>query len=564
MKKTSTLYFALLLGLMTSNAQGYQWSKSMGGTNDDAGISIAVDGSGNVYTSGFFTGTVDFDPGAGTSNLTSAGNNSDIYISKLDAAGNFIWAKRLGGSSVEIGLSIAVDSFGNVYTAGSFMGTVDFDPGTGSSNLTSAGLFDIFISKLDSAGNFGWAKSMGGTNDDNGASISVDGSGNVYTTGYFHGNVDFDPGPGTSNLTSAGSIDIFISKLDASGNFIWAKSMGGTGPDGTSSITVDGSGNIYTTGSFQGTVDFDPGVGTSNLITAGSNDIFISKLDAAGNFIWAKSMGGTTGQVGSSSITVDGSGNVYTTGNFQGTVDFDPGTGTSNLTSAGGTDIFILRLDAAGNFSWAKSIGGSSIDHGASIALDGSGNVYTTGYFDGTVDFDPGAGTSNLTSAGSSDIFISKLDAAGNFGWAKSMGDTGIDRSNSIIMDKSGNVYTIGLFMGTVDFNPGAGTSNLTSAGSTDIFISKLDVNPVGILENSFGNTLMVYPNPTEGAMSIDLGTSYDEVIAIIRNPLGQAILKKSCAGSNLMQLNIPGKAGMYFIEVSSGDKRATLKVVKN
>jgi uncharacterized membrane protein YqhA len=563
MKKTSILYFALFIGLMTSNAQGYQWAKSMGGTNDDAGISIAVDGSGNVYTIGFFTGTVDFDPGARTSNLTSAGNNSDIYISKLDAAGNFIWAKRLGGSSVEFGFSIAVDSSGNVYTTGSFMGSVDFDPGTGSSNLTSAGLFDIFISKLDSAGNFGWAKSMGGTNDDNGVSISVDGSGNVYTTGYFHGNVDFDPGPGTSNLTSAGSNDIFISKLDASGNFIWAKSMGGTGQDGSSSITVGGSGNIYTTGSFSGTVDFDPGAGTNNLTSVGSSDIFISKLDPAGNFDWAKSMGGT-GQDASSSITADGSGNLYTTGSFFGTVDFDPGTGTRNLTSAGVNDIFISKLDAAGNFIWAKSMGGSSTDRGASIALDGSGNVYTTGYFVGTADFDPGAGTSNLTSAGSSDIFISKLDASGNFGWAKSMGATGIDRSNSIIVNNSGNVYTIGLFMGTVDFDPGAGTSNLTSVGGSDIFISKLDASPVGILENSFGNTLMVYPNPTKGVMSIDLGTNYEEVTVIIRNTLGQTVLKKSFARSILLQLNISGKAGMYFIEVSSGDKRATLKVVKN
>ena len=236
-----------------------------------------------------------------------------------------------------------------------------------------------------------------------------------------------------------------------------------------------------------------------------------------------------------------------------------------NLTSTGNEDIFISKIDAAGNFLWAERIGEIARDYGKSIAVDGSGNVYTTGNFQGTVDFDPGAGTSNLTSTGLDDIFISKLDAAGKFLWAKSMGGTSEDFGSYIAVDGSGNVYTTGWFKGTIDFDPGAGTSNLTSKGNSwDIFISKLDSSAsVGILEKSFANTLTVYPNPTKGAMSIDLGTSYDKVTVIIRNQLGQDVLRKSFSGSNLLQVNIPGVAGMYFIEVSFGDKKTILKVVK-
>ncbi len=388
-------------------------------------------------------------------------------------AQDFEWAKPFGSTWPDQGQSIAIDASGNVYTTGYFQETVDFDPGTGTTNLTSAGRTDIFVQKMDASGNFLWAKSFGGTSYDHCYSITVDSSGDVYTTGYFQGTVDFEPGAGTTNLTSAGAEDIFVQKMDALGNFLWAKSFGGTSNDYGLSITVDSSGNVYTTGSFQRTVDFDPGAGTTNLISAGGYDIFVQKMDASGNFLWAKSFGGTSYGYGQS-ITVNASGNVYTTGYFFGTVDFDPGAGTTNLTSAGAEDIFIQKMDASGNFLWAKSFGGTSYGYGQSITLDSSGNVYTTGYFSGTVDFDPGTGTTNLASAGGYDIFVQKMDVSGNFLWAKSFGGILDDRCYSITVDTSGNVYTTGSFQRTVDFDPGAGTTNLTSVGRTDIFVQKL------------------------------------------------------------------------------------------
>jgi hypothetical protein len=466
------------LVLTTGTPSTYAWSSAeatvivFGGTSNDYGYSIAVDSSGNVYTTGFFEGTVDFDPGAGTTTLTSAGS-ADVFVSKLDSSGALVWAKSFGGASNDVGRSIAVDSSGNVYTTGFFEGTVDFDPGAGTSNLTSAGGADVFVSKLNSSGVLVWAKSFGGASLDVGISIAVDSSGNVYTTGYFQGTADFDPGAGTSNLTSAGDFDIFVSKLDSSGNFVWAKSFGAAAVDTGNSIAVDSSGNVYTTGIFAGTVDFDPGAGTTTLTSAGSVDIFVSKLDSSGALVWAQSFGGTSNDVGNS-IAVDSSGNVYTSGYFNGTADFEPGAGTSNLTSAGSADVFISKLNSSGALVWAKSFSGASLDYGYSIAVDSSGNVYTTGFFEGTVDFDPGAGTTTLTSAGSVDIFVSKLDSSGALVWAKGFGGASLDVGNSIAVDSSGNVYTSGYFNGTADFDPGAGTSTLTSAGGADIFVLKL------------------------------------------------------------------------------------------
>ena len=440
------------------------------------GIAVATDAAGNVYTTGYFFGTADFDPGPSTFNLTSAGDK-DIFVSKLDSAGNFVWARNMGGTGNDQGRGIAVDAAGNVYTTGSFAsGAADFDPGAGTFNLTSAGGNDIFVSKLDTAGNFVWARSMGGSVGgfftDLGYGIAVDSSGHVYTTGLFSGTVDFDPGAGTANLTSTSlAADVFVSKLDSAGNFVWARNMGGSARDEGHGIAVDSSGNVYTTGFYVGTADFDPGAGTFNLTSAGVFDIFVSKLDSAGNFVWARSLGGSGVSEFGQGIAVDGGGNVYTTGLFEGTADFDPGAGTFNLTSVGTSDIFVSKLDSAGNFIWARSMGGSNVDEGRGIDVDTAGNVYTTGQFQDTADFDPGGGTFNLISAGGSKIYVSKLDSAGDFVWARGLGN---GLGNGIAVDAAGGVYTTGYFQGAADFDPGAGTANLTSAGSTDIFVSQL------------------------------------------------------------------------------------------
>jgi len=289
-------------------------------------------------------------------------------LSVDDLSPDFGFALRAGAGNGDFGYSVATDSWGNVYVAGWFEGTVDFDPGAGVYNLTSAGDRDLFVAKYSSTGDLVWARNIGGTGDDRAKSIAVADDGSVYTTGFFKGTVDFDPGAGTFNLTTAGVRDIFVSKLDSQGNFVWARSMGASGEDEGIGICVADDGSVYTSGFFRGTTDFDPGAGTFNLTSAGGSDAFVSKLDSQGNFLWAGRMGGTSEEF-AEDIVVGADGSVYTTGYFKGTADFDPGAGSVNLTSAGGDDLFVSKLDSSGNLLWAGRMGGTAGEHSEGIAV---------------------------------------------------------------------------------------------------------------------------------------------------------------------------------------------------
>lgn len=543
----------------TAIAQTLQWANQMGGTTDDVGVSMAVDALGNVYTTGSFTGTVDFDPGAGTFNLTSAGSK-DLFISKVDAGGNFLWAKQMGSTQEDVGTSIAIDGSGNVYTTGYFRFTVDFDPGPAVFNLTTTlNGTDVFILKLNSVGDFVWAKQVGGQGVNTSTSMKFDSFGNIYVSGNFDQTTDFDPGAGVFNLTSLGFNDVFTLKLDANGDFLWAKQLGGTDTYVFSnSMSLDVSGNVYTTGSFIDVVDFNPGTGTFNMTSSSfSDDIFISKLDASGNFVWAKKIGGASTDVGYA-IAVDDSGNVYTTGSFIDGVDFDPGTGTFNLTSlASSGDIFISKLNTAGNFVWAKQIGSTSTEEGIFIAIDDSYNIYTVCHFYQTIDFDPGSDVNNLTSAGSRDIAVVKLDPAGNFVSALQMGGTGDDNCLSLTMDLSGNMYTTGRFKLTGDFDPGAGVFNLTSAGGFDVFVNKFDNSITGIANEFENPVLRIYPNPTTHTIYFSSSTNIQ-----LFNMTGQIV----ASGKNVNRFDLSEQPpGVYFILFTdnSGQLIQRSKIVK-
>jgi len=364
------------------------WATSAGGSDTEIGFDIAVDGAGNAYVTGEFSGTVDFD---GTS-LSSDGD-FDIFVAKYDAGGNFLWANSAGGSGFDRGRGIAVDSSGNGFVTGRFSGTADFN-GT---SLSNAGGGDVFVAKYDASGNLLWATSAGGTESDAGLGIAVDSSGNAYVTGGFGGTADFE---GTSLTSNAGSEDVFVAKYDASGNLLWATSAGGSSRDFGLSVAVDSSGNAYVTGEFEGTADFN---GTS-LGSTGVIAIFVAKYDASGNLLWATSAGGGGFDHGRG-IAVDSSGNAFVTGRFSGTADFN---GTS-LSSAGNLDVFVAKYHASGNLLWATSAGGLTLDEGNGIAVDSSGNAYVTGEFEGTASFD---GTSLI--AGFIDIFVAKYNCVTN------------------------------------------------------------------------------------------------------------------------------------------------------
>lgn len=346
-----------------------------------------------------------------------------------------------------------------------------------------------------------------------------------------------------------------ISVVGNAQSFDWVASSGAIGWDKAYSITTDADGNTYTTGHFQGTVDFDPGSGEYDLASAGENDVFVQKLDADGNFVWALSFGGLFADRGRS-IATDASGNVYLTGFFDGTVDFDPGSGVSDLTSEGDRDVFLQKLDASGNFEWAVAYGSSIRDEGTSITTDASGNIYLTGIFQETVDFDPGSGVTNLTSAGNWDVFLQKLDADGNSIWAGSFGGEGMDDVGCIALDASGDVYTTGSFRNTVDFDPGSGVTDVVSTGDADVYVHKMHFPTIGIEEES-ASRILLYPNPAYSKIQIE-GVS--KIISIeVLNLTGQSILTSNESIIDVSSL----PKGTYLITVTTDDGKIMKRFIK-
>ena len=453
----------------------------IGGSGFTRGSGVATDSAGNVYCTGDFYSTVDFDPGPAVSNLTAVGDR-DVYLCKLDASGNFQWALAFGSASADIGHAVAVDTSGNVYCAGEFSDTVDFDPGPGVFNLSDASGNGAFVAKFDSAGNFLWAGTLPGGGDND---IAVDSGGNVYCTSAFVGTRDFDPGPGVYNLTSAGGADAYIVKLDTLGTFQWAGAMGGSDNERGRGITADGAGNVYATGNFTETADFDPGPGVSNITNGDFSDVFVVKLDASGAFQWVAAIGADYGN----GIATDGAANVYVTGNFGVSGDFDPGPGVFTLNPTDVNDIFVVKLDTTGGFQWAGSMEGGNSDFGNEICVDNAGTVFCVGKFDGTVDFDPGPGTFNLSSAGLGDAFVCKLDNTGNFLWAGRMGGVSSDEGHSIALDNAGNVFTTGGFRGGGDYDPGSGVFSLTNTAVSDTYILKLEPQSIPVAASDMGET---------------------------------------------------------------------------
>lgn len=391
------------------------------------------------------------------------------------------------GSGSDEGLAIISDAEGNVYTAGYFTkDTVDFDPGSSEEILASAGGQDIFISKQAPDGTLIWARRFGALSDDAARALSLDGEGNLYVAGKFSHTVDFSTTSTPVELVSMGGSDAFILKLSPNGEYIWVKRMGGTRTDGAQDMAVDAAGNIYITGQFARTADFDPDPASNYDLTAGSAllDVFITKLDNDGNFIWAKQLGPAGGfaLINTAGIEVAPSGQqIYLSGYFGlGTnFDFDPGSGTEILNPVGMYDIFVLKLDSAGNLGWVKQMGGSgSISTAIDLALDAQENVYTTGSFSATVDFDPGPSTHPRTSL-NNDMYISKLDSAGNFVWVTNStgtSDSSMVEGKAIVVDDEGNAYVTGIFENTVNFFSSGVAGDLTSSGRKwKIFVSKVD-----------------------------------------------------------------------------------------
>ena len=311
-------------------------------------------------------------------------------------------------------------------------------------------------------------------------SVVNDASGNVYITGSLVGTANFNPGPTVTNLSSTGGRDVFVAKYSRTGALVWAKDLRGVDSGSVAqgaAVAVDASGDVFLSGTYTGTVNFDPSTTNANATFTSplnGNDVFLAKYDPTGSLLWARDIAGTAGAIDEGyALAVDASGNVAAAGSFQNSATF----GTTTLTAGGSFDSFVTKLNASGQFLWASATAGSgsTVAQPAGLTFDGSGNVVATGLFSGTVNFKTPASPVNLTSAGSTDIFVQKLDPSGNVLWAESVGSLDVDQGSGVVTDASGNLYVTGTFAMTANFNPGSGpAANLTAGGFEDAFLLKL------------------------------------------------------------------------------------------
>ncbi len=472
MKKVDFIV-ALLIVTTTcfGQAPDWEWAKGINGSSifDGGGKDIVSDKNGNSYTVGNFSGTIDFDPGPGIFNLTTSFYGS-AFIEKLDSEGNFIWVKMIENiglfSSSGYG-NIMIDSGGNLLIAGFFYGTCDFNASAAAYDLTTTLNSSSFIEKIDTDGNFIWVKALNGATEN---SFTLDSLNNIYITGTFQDSADFNTDSLITLYTySPYAINTFFTKLDNSGNLVWVKYIGEDYFNSSRSIAVDALGNIFVTGAFSHTLDFDPGTGIYNLVSAGTNDAFILKLDNSGNFIWSKRIGDGYAQSGKS-ITIDKFNNIYVAGGFGNVINLD------SLSNTNGNLGSILKINNSGNLIWAKYLPAFI----TSIELDSHNNIYLTGSFYNSCDFDPDSVYSyTLSSLGSEDIFLTKLDSSGNFIVTLTAGGWYDESGTAISIGSSNIIYLTGGFI-TPSINFGNTTLINSNINYANVFITKLSLGSTG------------------------------------------------------------------------------------
>lgn len=539
------------------------WTRRTGSNFYEAVNALKTDTAGNLLAAGQITMSVDMDHGAGEFVLD--GGNGAGFITKYDNDGAFLWSKMFKSSNGSNNVvAMGTDAEGNIYTCGNFSGTTDFNPGTGVFNISTATspylANDFYISKLDANGNFIWAKAIQApsTIEKSVLNMAVDATGNVYITGFTADIIDFDPSPGFFNLGVKGLVDSYIAKYDTDGNFQWVKGYGATAKSSLGyALATDGTA-VYATGTFGGNVDFGTDTTPQLLTGHGPNiDVYVLKLTTEGELAWAKNIGASS-ETRSNSLALDSTGSVYVTGLFNTELDFDPNAGTFTMAPGNGVGAYLLKLNSGGNFTWAKTLATNNGSFGKTVVTDSADNVFLTGQFLDTANFTADAGKL-MTSFGDRDLFLAKFNPAGEFLWHKQMGSTGTEENIVVAPDADGTVFASGIFQNTVHFVPGKASDDLTYLGASDFFIAKYGFPETSGTDAHVKETVMVYPNPSKGALFIDVPDTLLGAKATVYTLLGQRMAQFNLTAKTTQQ---HFASGFYILEVEQGGEKQTVKFI--
>jgi len=542
------VYVVILLNIicMWGNAQNFQWAKREGKWAYDYGYGIATDNNGNVYVSGKYE-----ENGAYFSGYTvTCSDNHDMFLAKYASDGAIQWVRTGGGNLGDYSETMACDGANYVYVAGEIegYGNVITFPGS-TASLTCVGDNDIFIVKYDLDGNLIWAKSDGWYKSEKALGITYDNSGNIFICGYFSDTTKIN---GTQ-IIGAGGRDIYVAKYDANGVFQWIKTAGSSGRDEAKSVKCDAAGNVYIAGMMSNGVNFG-----AQTLTCSPNyyDAFVAKYSPTGNLLWVKKGGGDYDDV-AWSLVLDSQEKIYVTGEFNAYALF----GTNALTTTGNANVFVVSYDASGNELWAKGAGGSLNDRARGIGTDGT-NLFITGQFGSTAYFD----SHSITAVDSSDVFIVALNNSGSFKWATSVGGPadiyeplGYESGIAVCAQPSGNVYVTGGLLDGGTF----GSMALPAFSRTDIFVTMLNSEPVGITERNGVLSIGIYPNPGNGVFVLNFNEPQKNVEVSVFNPMGQLIQKVNNKPSPTYIIDLTTEPeGVYFAEVKSGESVIRKKLI--
>jgi hypothetical protein len=545
-------------------AQNHKWAKGIATGTQGWARDVAIDADGNVIVVGGYMGTADLDPGPGVFQVTSQTQYLTAFIQKLDSTGAFLWGGSLQGTDYNQADAVLTDAAGNIYVVGRMYDWLDCDlgPGTDSVRAGNGGpTFGTFIICINAAGNHQWARLVIGA-EINGKPV-VDSAFNIYMGGHFIQGADFDTGPGIYSPSVEGGMEGFFARYDSNGNLgtvYQLRTMNLFSNSEIYAVDMDSAG-FYVSGFIGDSVDLDPGSGVAIFANImGLEDMYVCRYTLAGDLVWAKLFEANEG-VHPLALRTASNGDVVVAGVYYSAVDLDPGPTTHMSYIYGNGDLFVLRLDPNGNFVWAKEMGGPDEETIPSMTLDDNGNIYLAAGFRGTVDFDPGPGIRIFNSAGQTDIAVQKLNAAGGLVWARQIGAGSGDEPCQLQLDADGNIYGVGKYDATVDFDPSpAGIATLTCASTHDPYVFKWDgANMIIGMEDAFSAGVEIYPNPTTGILWLK-STMPMENISVV-NMMGQVVWEQGGLQENEVKVDAgQWTKGVYLLQVDGKARRVVVE----
>lgn len=566
MKKHVLNLSALIYCSVTfSQSPPVEWIQHYGENDEALQMSIISDDLDNVYICGTFYDSVDLDPGVTESEFQSNGQ-LDFFVQKLAPDGSLVWAKSFGGPEDDVNTAITLDNLGNVIVVGTFHDSINFDSTTPTNyHYANGSQYDIFILKLDTDGEYLWSQTYGGTSAERAMAVTVDSNNIIYLTGFFIGTVDFDPGMGIDNVTSnPGSYEeTFIHKIDPAGAHIWVKTLVGTSANSGQGrgIKVDHNNNLVITGTFTNSCDFDPGPGET-ILNISEMEGFILKLDNDGNLFWVKRTYGNS-TVTPVALQIDSNNDYIICGNFYESIEPPIGSILPDLIGdTSSQDIFVQKYSSVGNLLWMSGIVGTGQESAYYMDIGPSGNIYISGSFNETVDFDMGPATLEFTPSHAIDAFLINIKNDGSVGWVQTVGGMPFFTKSTVASNSLGNIYFLTIFETEASFNPAISPS-LPALENVDLVLVKYNsfLNSEEQISNS--QAISVYPNPTNQMVYVDLSGQTGMTTISIYDVVGNIIFSDITAAAIYCADLSEFVDGVYLINIQNGAISKILKVIK-